>query len=490
MLQTLSPSHRLSRQQRQEPFWRQRKRKFILTTFIISILLQLLFLGVMSWLYGSVWRSAYRVHNFKVLYINYDGGVVGKSLEAAYQMVRGPSFPSFEQHSPLEYPTIHDCVEAVRRTDYWGAFVVNGNASYSLTQALQSGTAAEHYHPTNALTYVWNEVRYPPLSDEFFGSNFAMLVQTTRLAFNKLNGTGALSLTDSNRLATLQVLLNPILGTEINIMPTTQTDKLFFNTVSMVMPILMQFFLLLVLNGLSRELQIYSRLPLHVSGGIRIILASTFDCIAACCMIGYIWAFRETWPVTGTQYVLSWMVIWLLMFIHFLVLDAFTAFLPLPVLPFFLLTWIIINICSSISPFEANPGFYRIGYMFPANEAYTTLTDIWSGGAVPQLYRTLPVLFSWLIVAAAVAILAHFYRCHKAWEEDAKVEEATRKIVAQGQVGRESGSDPVLRLTPSQVLLQSAEAYRSVYGPSVAPPTDLWKMFRDDAREEEEEQGM
>ena len=45
------------------------------------------------------------------------------------------------------------------------------------------------------------------------------------------------------------------------------------------------------------------------------------------------------------------MLLWLLHHIHFVVLDTVTAFLPLPAIPFVLLTWIIININ------EVNPDF-------------------------------------------------------------------------------------------------------------------------------------
>ena len=253
-------------------------------------------------------------------------------------------------------------------------------------------------------------------------------------------------------------------------MPTVQQTKLFFNTVSMVMPILMQFFFLLILNGISRELQLYSRLPLHISGLLRAGLSVVFDLIAALCMSGYIWAFREDWDVTGKQFALTWMVLWLLMHIHFLIIDFCTAILPLPALPFFLLTWIIINITSSISPFEANPGFYKWGYALPTNEIYTVLTDIWSSGSVPQLHRSLPIVCSWWIGGITLASLGHGIRCHKAWRQDEKLDELTRPMSrTQSEAQQSSGMDTARR-TPSETLLEAAEVYRSAYGPSLGPP--------------------
>jgi hypothetical protein len=144
-------------------------------------------------------------------------------------------------------------------------------------------------------------------------------------------------------------------------MPTKQATKLFYNTVSLdPMPVLQNFFYLLVLNGISFELQLYSKLPLHISGLVRLSLSVVYDLLASVSLTGYIWAFRESWSVTIDQFVLTWMILWLLFHIHYLYLDACTAFFPLPALPFILLTWIIINITSTISPFEINPTFYKM----------------------------------------------------------------------------------------------------------------------------------
>ena len=125
-----------------------------------------------------------------------------------------------------------------------------------------------------------------------------------------------------------------------------------------------------------------------------------------------------------------------------------------------------------------NPGFYKWGYALPTNEAYTILTDIWSRGSVPQLYRSLPILVSWWVVGLTLATWSHFYRCHKAWQEDAKIEksEAAIRKELQGTSSTASGVGG-LRAPPSETLLAAADVYRSVYGPSVPPPTDLWSFF-------------
>lgn len=482
MKQSVHPRSRLSQQERHEAFWRDRKKKFFLVMAIVFIALQILFIGVMAYLYGSIWRSSIRFHRFNILFLDFDGGVVGQALKQAYQQLKAPTFPSLVLQSINDYPSPEAALAAVRNGKWWAAVYSNSGASARLAAALQGGTAAQKYDPSQALTYIWNEVRYPPFSDEAFQANFEKLAPATRMAYYNLNGSAVMRSIDTMDASALQTLFNPVGISNINIMPTTQGTKLFYNTVSMVMPMLQQFFFLLILNGISHELQLYSKLPVHVSGLVRLGLSIAYDLIAALCATGYIWGYREDWDVNGNQFVLTWMVLWLLNHIHFVVLDTVTAFLPLPAIPFVLLTYIILNITASISPFEVNPDFYKWGYALPANEAYTALTNIWSSGSVPEMYRSLPILFSWWVVGLSTATYGHLHRCHKAWTQDRKMEELQKE---QQQPGPPNGSDVLeepedphlLHRTPSQRLLEAAAEYRSAYGPSVPMPINMERLF-------------
>lgn len=147
------------------------------------------------------------------------------------------------------------------------------------------------------------------------------------------------------------------------------------------------------------------------------ILSIVYTFIASLTVIGYIWAFRENWLVNRNQFALSWMVVELYMHVNFLVLDAATAFIPMSFIPFFVLTWAVINITSTIFPFELNPGFYRWGYALPAHPVFTILIQIWSGGCNNQLKSSLHVLFGWEIVGGVLAVLGSYRRNKVAqWE--------------------------------------------------------------------------
>ena len=256
-------------------------------------MLQILFPGIMSYLYGSILKSSTRYHNFNILFLDFDGGSVGRTLQYAYDQLRAPNFPSLVKQSIMDYKSPTAALAAVKTGKWWAAVYSNPGASERLAAALKGGAAAHTYDPSQAMTYVWNEVRYPPLSDEVFKGSFEALGSVARVAWSMVNGTSALNAINTQDKSAVRTLFNPIEISNIIIMPTTQGTKLIYNTVSMVKPQLQQFFFLLILNGISHELQLYSRLPVHMSGLMRLGLSLAYDLVAALCMSGYIWAYRE-----------------------------------------------------------------------------------------------------------------------------------------------------------------------------------------------------
>ncbi|THX49785.1 hypothetical protein D6D06_08364 [Aureobasidium pullulans] len=467
-------SHRIGHR---DPFWNGRKKPFMIAAIASFMLLQILFLVNMSYLFGSLFKSEHRVHNLNILTVDYDGGVIGKSLQGAITQLKADTFPTFDVESSSKYPEVQDIVQAVRRGDHWAAVFTHAGASERLAAALEGGDAAAAYDPTNTITYVWNQVRYPAVEDATIKSSMSQLVAVARIAYNHMNGTGALQALNKNDPAALQAFLNPIQGGDINIMPTTQGTRVLYNTVAMVMPIIMQFFFLMAINGVSAEFNLYSHLPMLNNGIIRLVLSLSYTFVGSLCWAGYIWAFREDWSVGAGQFFCTWVIIWLFMHINFAVIDVATGFIPMKFLPFFVLTWVILNVTSTIWPFELAPGFYRWGYALPAHEVWQVLIQIWSGGAVDRLYQALPILFTWEIVFLPLAVIALNHRCavaereHKAKEEERRqlimaVEKGKADEMGEGRTSESVAESPV----DEKVHSFEADVARNPYSPAIPPP--------------------
>ncbi|GME27992.1 putative nitrosoguanidine resistance protein [Neofusicoccum parvum] len=396
---------------RSHEFWNGRRKGFAIAVVMSIVMLDLLFLANLSYLFGTVFNSGKRVHNFKVLMVDFDGGVIGQSVNGAYEQMKGNTFPTLVQHSTSEYPSEADVRKAVCKGNYWGAVYTHRDASSRLSAALAGGDAATSYNPADTITYIWNAVRYPAYASGNLQSPLVQLAGAAAVVYGHLNGTQAAQSVNVSDAAAVQALLNPIQGSAAPIQPTNQGPRVFYNTVGMVMPILMNFFFVMAINGISTSMQFLSRLPRLDNYIIRMSLSLLFSFTASLVMTGYTWAFKEDWAVTGSDFALTWMVLWLFMHINYYIYDFLTAFIPMQFIPFFVFTWIITNVASAVAPYELTPGFFKWGYALPAKEVYDVLTVIWSEGCADYNYRALPILFAWWVVGTVASVFSIQHRC-------------------------------------------------------------------------------
>lgn len=178
---------------------------------------------------------------------------------------------------------------------------------------------------------------------------------------------------------------------------------------------------MLALNGISTHFGAFSKLSWKTNGIVRLLASLLYTFIGGLLMASYIRAYKEAWIFNGSEFVLTWMILWFLMHINFLFFDVATAFIPIQFMPFVVLTWVILNIASTISPFEINPGFFRWGYALPSHEAYQLLIQVWSGGCNNQLYRALTIMFAWWIIEIPAAVYGMQCRCKAASKEETMI---------------------------------------------------------------------
>ncbi|EXJ85685.1 hypothetical protein A1O1_06051 [Capronia coronata CBS 617.96] len=396
------------------PAWGGQRKTFLTSVAFSFVLLQLLFLANMSLLYGSQYRDAYRTHHMKVLAVDYDGGVVGESLLGAYRQLKGDTFPTLDIRPASEYPDYGTIKEAVCQGHFWAAVYSLSGASERLSAALQGGTAATSYNSSNAIRYVYNEARYPTTEAGYVTADLQQLIAASRTVYNQLNGTSAYGLVNQSDSAAIEAFLDPFTASSIDLKPTEQGTRVLYNTASVALSIVQQFFFIMAINGISNGLSLFSRLTVQTNGLIRLGFAATYTFIGSLCWTGYIWAYKEDWALTGGQFMLIWMLGWLFMHINFLILDTASVLIPMQFMPFFVLTWVILNITISLANFDQSPSFYKYGYALPAHNWYETFVTITSDGCYNRLYRNLPVLFAWFILGHLLVVPATVHRCRAA----------------------------------------------------------------------------
>lgn len=389
--------------------------KFIGETTLGGVLFMLWLLITCTYYFGILYKSSSRFHNIRVLAVDNDDGVIGQSVRAAYQQLKAPGFLTLEFHSPEEYPTEDEMFQAVWQGDFWGAVSVNQGASARLEAALQGGQAAATYNPRRAINFIWNGQYYPAYAQQVVFAGVQTLIGASRLSYNLINGTQASTILDEQDPAALQAFLNPIAAMEKNIQAASFGASVLLNTIGGVTPVLSQFFFLLVLAEVMHKHHLFSTLSVRSSLIARRLAGLIYGFGAALCQTAYTFEFRENWDVNGNQFVLSWMTYWLVMTAHELFLETIITLAPMQVMSFVVLAWGFLN-STTMSPLELQAGFFHWGVALPGHNAYLTLHTIWSGGARNRLYRTLPILFTWVVVGLVATTFAHFRACHLAYK--------------------------------------------------------------------------
>ncbi|KAL6819108.1 hypothetical protein V8C40DRAFT_69504 [Trichoderma camerunense] len=411
--------------------------KFFRAALLNFVIYILLFFCLFCYLYGTLFQQVPRTHNLHILWVDYDGGIIGDAVRNAYNSLRSHEFPTLIERSASQYPTPNDLREAVCNTHFWAALYTSPGASAALGLAI-AGSNTSQYNTSNVLTYIWNEAKYPTVMDSAISNNMHTLSDAARVSYIALNGTSAFPTIPPDNSAAISIFTNPWTLTSINIKPTVQGTRTVYNTVAIVLILIEDFFYLATINGLYAQFRVYSRIaPVRIIL-VRDAISITFTMLGSLVNSAAIWAFKANWHVSGGQFALNWLIIWLLAHTNFLVFDVFTIWIPPQYVSMALVSWIVMNISSIIVPFSVSSPFYRWGYALPAHAAYELLTDNWSSGCNPHLSYALPVLFAYEVIGLILTAIGVYKRCHNASILEETTKEAMRlRVEAALELERE-----------------------------------------------------
>ncbi|RSL63228.1 hypothetical protein CEP54_005291 [Fusarium duplospermum] len=383
--------------------WRPRWQATVLPTAQTAIQLMVMLLGVMSYLFGTSHNQADRYHARKMLIVDLDGGEVGKAVTQAAINLGSSKFRSIEIGQEAQFDSPAEVKEAVCHADYWAAVTVPANSSASLARALQESSNS------SPIYYTYNQARYPTIADSVLVNSIRQIHEASR---DTIQNTLLINNTFENAPQPLQAtFLHPLALLPDLILPTAQPSRVFYNTVNVVRPTLVQFFLCLGMNVSGQMSGFFREVKVRDVYLFRFTVGELYCAFLSIIVTGYIWAFRSDWTVDSAVYGKSFGIYLLYLDVQWQLLESSTGtFVPMMYMPYFLVTWIIMNVSSSVYPFEVMAGFYRIGWAMPSRHLNSLLIYAWSGCANP-LKEALPVLFAWWLVLHGTAALSVKKRC-------------------------------------------------------------------------------
>ncbi|KAI1406228.1 hypothetical protein F4819DRAFT_240002 [Hypoxylon fuscum] len=393
------------------PSWHGRRKAVAIPSVMAVLMVLLVLLADCCYLYGASFRQGNRVHALTVLAVDYDGGAIGQAMSNSYHALQSQSFPTVHFHTASEYPDPSSVERAVCKGDYWGAVYTHQGASSRLSDAL-GNSAQTTYNPADTITFIYNQVRYPAIADSMLQSNLEVLIAASRSAYYQTaGGREALASLNTSDPFAASAYLNPIQASPWVISPTTQGSRVFYNTVGMVMPVLATFFSIMALNSVGTQTGFLAQARMRDVWLFRFVVGKLYTFLGGLVVTGFTWAFHESWVVDGGKFAKTWMIIWFYMDINWQIFDTLIGtFIPVHFAPFFVLTWVLMNIASTVFPLELAAGWYRVGYALPAHEIYTLLVQVWSG-CVNKTYIALPVLFSYWLLGHVLSVFSIRKRC-------------------------------------------------------------------------------
>ncbi len=376
--------------------------KLGVATVVIALSVLVVFLANMAYLFGSTFQQTQRNHSFTIAAVSYDtdDSIVWNAFMQAYDWLRSGSFPSLVVVPSSSYSDPTQLVTAVREQEYWGALYIHPGASSRLAAAVAG--QSQSYNASDAVTYIWNEIRYPSVAASVIQAGILRLQATAEKVFQA--GAAQQLLYDTNTSfpqTAVTSYLAPFTATGINVSPAPQAEKAFYDTVVMAMSIIQQNVFLIAFTGVSRASGLFSR-PFKTSATWALLVGLVYTLFGSLMTTGYMWAFREDWAVTGAQFCITWMALWLVQHIYYQLLDGTLALLPIQFFSFLLVTFVFLNVAATVFPLEAAPGFFVWSHALPGYQVLQLLLNVWTRGS-HKLDEALAVLFAWWVVSGSYA---------------------------------------------------------------------------------------
>lgn len=243
---------------------------------------------------------------------------------------------------------------------------------------------------------MYNEARWATVSEAYIIPSISAVVSEANSRFQQLAIRGLK--TESLSATALRTLLDGIQATGINISSSSMGIKPYLNTVGMVFPIIIEFFISMGLTGIIAHSAWPNPSNMRSVFLVRLCVSLFFSCLIGISWESWFEIFRESVPISGGQYCLVWLTYWIYGLIAFLVLDTASVFVPMPYLPVCVLTYIIVNVSASVFPVDIKPDFFHLDYIWPSYNCFELLITTLSHGASSRVYRNVPVLLGWLVV--------------------------------------------------------------------------------------------
>lgn len=417
----------LERVQSQYSFFNEKlgkQRKGIAIKFLlIYLLMSTMILAIFSIYWGSFYQRNSRLKNLNMLVVIEDDHtvdgiepVIGNTIREILNTDTAKGYGKWHIFNQSEIRERADKnnndVEAevqrlIHHEQYWSSIYVKPEASYNLYRAISDGDAS--YNVTNNTVLSYYETGRDFLSMNLYVTPSIKIIEqmwlkqlanvTLSLTNNLSSSERSNALSDSN---SLELLSTPISFTYIDKSPFTDPVVTAPSQVGLIYMIIIAFFQVNFFMDVHKSVASLKIKPLQfvtyrvLSSYVSFFVISLFFALVS---LAFQVDFTKTFGKSG--FLVYWMVTFLTMCAVGLVNEVMALICIMvnpPVMGFWMLFWVIINISPTFAPIALCPEFYRFGYALPIHNSYDITKVILFNTYKGNLGRNFGILIAWVVI--------------------------------------------------------------------------------------------
>lgn len=417
----------LERVQSQYSFFNEKlgkQRKGIVIKYVlIYLLMSSLILGVFSIYWGSFYQRNSRLKNLNMLVVIEDDHtvdgiepVIGNTIREILNTDAAKAYGKWyifnqseiqEQAGKNKNDVDAEIQKLIHHEQYWSSIYVKPEASYNLYKAISEGNAS--YNVTNNTVLSYYETGRDFLSMNQYVTPSIKIIEQMWLK-KQANVTLSLTkklpssersdvLSDSN---SLELLSTPISFTYIDKIPYTDPVLTAPSQVGLIYMIILTFFQVNFFMDVHKGVASLKIKPTHfvayrlLSSVLSFFVISLFFSFVS---LAFQVDFTKAFGHSG--FLIYWMVTFLTMWAVGSVNEVMAHICIMvypPLMGFWMLFWVIINISPTFAPIALCPEFYRFGYGLPIHNSYeitkVILFDTYKG----NLGRNFGIIIAWVVI--------------------------------------------------------------------------------------------
>ena len=399
----------------------RKQRKTLYISFLKAYLIMAICcLGVFSIYWGSYYRRQTRLKNLKMLVVLEDqqldnippiyGNQMRELLETPYAKLLGDwhiyNNTEFEEIAMKHNNTVEEeVIRQIHHQKYWSSIYVKQNTTIDIYNSLVNG---QFFNVSNA-TYSYYETGRHLTSMPTIVSSVQEIESiwlNVNLVMSEIIRLGNITLNNEDVINTVT---ESLAFQFIDRIPLTNDVLIAALQVGLLYLVIVSFFSFNFFDGVHKSIVQVIKKP-------HFLLYRTVSSIISYFIISLMFglvtlAFQVDFAVTfgKSGFLVYWMTIFLTMWTVGLASEL-VALLIIPIYPpllgFWLIFWVIINISPSYSPIALLPEFYRYGYAMPLHNAFEIYCVIFFNTYKGQIGRNFGIIFAWVVILTLLTPLA------------------------------------------------------------------------------------